>query len=127
MVEWGYQKYVRDHTIVVGWTEVYARNHMAEIEKYLQVRMANLCPVEYYFRHVLARQEHDTSARLKDIRVPTLILVGDEDRITPPSLSEELHRLIPGSELQLIAGAGHLSNAEQPQAFNSAIESFLSQ
>ncbi len=34
---------------------------MELIDKYLQVRMANLCPVEFYFRHVLARQEHDTS------------------------------------------------------------------
>ena len=61
------------------------------------------------------------------IEVPTLILVGEEDRITPVSLSEELHELIPQSELQIIGKAGHLANAEQAQAFNSAIESFLSQ
>src|SRR5688572_60396 len=73
MVEMGYERYVREHTIVVGWTEVYARNHINLIEKYLQVRMANLCPVEFYFRHVLARQEHDTSGRLKDIKFRTLI------------------------------------------------------
>lgn len=60
------------------------------------------------------------------IDIPTLILVGDEDGITPPALSEELNRLIPGSQLQVIAGAGHLANAEQPEAFNEAIESFLS-
>lgn len=60
------------------------------------------------------------------IDIPTLILVGDEDGITPPALSEELSRLIPGSQLQVIAGAGHLANAEQPEAFNEAIESFLS-
>jgi pimeloyl-ACP methyl ester carboxylesterase len=59
--------------------------------------------------------------------VPTLILVVEEDAITPPALSEELRRLIPGSRLERIAKAGHLANAEQPQAFNLAIESFLSQ
>lgn len=69
----------------------------------------------------------DQRDRAAEIDVPTLILVGDEDRITPPSLSEELHELIPQSELQIISKAGHLANAEQPQAFNSAIESFLSQ
>ena len=53
MVEMGYEKYVREHTIVVGWTETYAQQHMNLIEKYLKVRMANLCPVEFYFRHVL--------------------------------------------------------------------------
>jgi 3-oxoadipate enol-lactonase len=65
--------------------------------------------------------------RAAAIDVPTLILVGEEDGITPPALSEELARLIAGSRLVRIANAGHLANAEQPQAFNSAIESFLAQ
>ena len=68
----------------------------------------------------------DQYERVAKIDVPTLILVGEEDRITPPELSEELARLIGGSTLVRIAKAGHLANAEQPQAFNSAIESFLS-
>ncbi len=65
--------------------------------------------------------------RAAAIDVPTLILVGDEDQITPVSLSQELRDMIPGSKLQVIGKAGHLANAEQAQAFNSAIESFLSQ
>lgn len=69
----------------------------------------------------------DQRDRASAIGVPTLILVGEEDAITPPALSEELLRLIPGSQLHRIARAGHLSNAEQPEAFNIAIESFLSQ
>lgn len=69
----------------------------------------------------------DQRDRAADIDVPTLILVGDEDQITPVTLSEELRQLIPHSELGVIGKAGHLANAEQPQAFNSAIESFLSQ
>ena len=69
----------------------------------------------------------DQRGRAAEIDVQTLILVGEEDAITPPELSEELHRLIPGSRLERIAGAGHLANAEQPAAFNRAIESFLSE
>ena len=69
----------------------------------------------------------DQRERVSAIDVPTLILVGEEDAITPPALSEELNRLIPGSRLERIAAAGHLANAEQPQAFNAAIESFLSE
>jgi pimeloyl-ACP methyl ester carboxylesterase len=69
----------------------------------------------------------DQRDRVAAIDVPTLVLVGDEDGITPPALSEELHRMIPGSRLERIAGAGHLSNAERPQAFNRAIESFLAE
>lgn len=68
----------------------------------------------------------DQRNRAKAIDVPTLILVGEEDGITPPALSEQLQQLIPGSRLERIAEAGHLTNAEQPQAFNIAIESFLS-
>jgi 3-oxoadipate enol-lactonase len=68
----------------------------------------------------------DQRDRAAAIDVPTLILVGEEDGITPPELSEELHRLVPASELRRIPAAGHLANLEQPQAFNSAIQSFLS-
>ena len=68
----------------------------------------------------------DQTERVGRIDVPTLILVGDEDAITPPALSEDLHRLIPGSTLEIINGAGHLSNAEQPELFNQSIDRFLS-
>ncbi|HXG81579.1 MAG TPA: alpha/beta fold hydrolase [Sphingomicrobium sp.] len=68
----------------------------------------------------------DQCGRAAAIDVPTLILVGEEDGITPPALSEELHRLIAGSQLERIARAGHLANIEQPEAFNTAIESLLS-
>ena len=68
----------------------------------------------------------DQRERARAIAVPTLILCGAEDRITSPALSQELAVLIRGSELVLIERAGHLANAEQPAAFNAAIESFLS-
>ena len=69
----------------------------------------------------------DQRDRAAAIDVPTLILVGEEDGVTPPALSEELLRLIPGARLERIAAAGHLANIEQAQAFNRAIESFLSE
>ncbi len=68
----------------------------------------------------------DQRDRVSRVRCPTLVLVGDEDVVTPPGLSEELTRLVPGSILELVRGAGHLTNAEQPAQFNRAIESFLS-
>ena len=69
----------------------------------------------------------DQGDRASKIDVPVLILCGDEDRITPPALSEELAAIIPGARFELIAGAGHLSNAEQPAAFNQAVERFLAE
>jgi 3-oxoadipate enol-lactonase len=67
----------------------------------------------------------DSTPLLSTIRCPTLILVGDEDALTPPLLAEELHRGIGGSEHVVIAGAGHLSSLEQPVAFNAALARFL--
>ena len=69
----------------------------------------------------------DQRDRARAIDVPTLVLVGDEDSITPPSLSTELAALVCGAQLQSIAGAGHLANLEQPLAFNAAIDRFLSE
>ena len=67
----------------------------------------------------------DQIDRASAIRVPTLVLVGDEDSITPPALSEQLVSLIPGATIAVIAGAGHLANLEQPTAFNAAVDTFL--
>lgn len=61
------------------------------------------------------------------IRVPTLVLCGAEDRITPPALSKELAALVHGAKLELLDAAGHLANAEQPMAFNAAVERFLTE
>ena len=67
----------------------------------------------------------DSTPLLGTIHCPTLIVVGEEDTLTPPALSEEMHRAIAGSELVIVPGAGHLSSLEQPEAFNSALASFL--
>ena len=130
MVEMGYERYVRHHTIAVGWTEIYARNHMNLIEKYLQVRMANLCPVEFYFRHVLARQEHDTSARLKDIKAPTLIFVGDDDHFVVSDMSHRsgadiLANGIPDSKLMVLPGERHSYFYTEPERVHRMMREFL--
>jgi pimeloyl-ACP methyl ester carboxylesterase len=67
----------------------------------------------------------DSTALLSSIRVPTLIVVGEEDRLTPPPLAEAMQRGIAGSELVTIPSAGHLANLEQPTAFNDALARFL--
>jgi pimeloyl-ACP methyl ester carboxylesterase len=67
----------------------------------------------------------DSTALLSTIHVPTLIIVGDEDTVTPPTLSHAMHEAIAGSQLVVIPEAGHLSNLERPEAFNRALEQFL--
>jgi aminoacrylate hydrolase len=48
MIEWGYEKYERDHSILVGFTDEFVKNHPERVERYLKIRMQNLCPVEFY-------------------------------------------------------------------------------
>ena len=67
----------------------------------------------------------DSLPLLPAIHCPTLIVVGDQDAITPPAMSEEMQRSIPGAELVVIPDAGHMSNMEQPAAFNRALARFL--
>jgi len=62
---------------------------------------------------------------LKNIRVPTLIVVGDQDVATKPEKAHKLHQHITGSELVIIPGAGHTSSVEEPEAVNQAIRNFL--
>ena len=69
----------------------------------------------------------DQRERAKQIHVPTLILVGDQDLITPPELSDELAGLIPDARVQVIEDAGHISNLEKPAEFNHALELFIGQ
>ena len=69
----------------------------------------------------------DARPQLSVISCPTLVMVGDEDVLTPPSVSSEMSRQIPGAELAVIASAGHLSNLEQPEQFGAVLERFLEQ
>lgn len=67
----------------------------------------------------------DQHVRAAAIDVPTLVICGAEDKVTPPALSEELAALIPNAQLRLVAGAGHLLNLEKPEEFNAAVERFI--
>jgi 3-oxoadipate enol-lactonase len=62
---------------------------------------------------------------LKAITLPTLIIVGEDDPATPVAASHVIHEQIRGSELVILKSAAHLSNLEQPEAFNQALTAFL--
>jgi len=64
---------------------------------------------------------------LSNIKVPTLVVCGAEDVITPVIQSEFLANHIVGSKIKILEKAGHLSNLEQPKLFNDAVEQFISQ
>lgn len=68
----------------------------------------------------------DVSDRLGQINLPTLVLVGDGDNLTPVKYGKFLADNIPGAELKVIEKAGHMANLEQPRAVNQAISDFMS-
>ena len=71
------------------------------------------------------RDRPDSRPLLPNIRVPVLVVVGEEDGVTPPALAESMHRAIPGSRLEAIPGAGHIVPLERPVAFTGALTRFL--
>jgi pimeloyl-ACP methyl ester carboxylesterase len=67
----------------------------------------------------------DSMPTLPTITVPTLVIVGEEDAITPPKEARSLQQAIPRSRIEVLAGAGHLSSVERPAAFNAVLSEFL--
>jgi 3-oxoadipate enol-lactonase len=69
----------------------------------------------------------DTTNTLDEIKAPTLVIVGEDDTVTPPIAAQTIHEGISGSGMVTIAMAGHLSNLENPDAYNRALLAFLEQ
>lgn len=84
-------------------------------------------PVTGYIGCCEAIRGLDTLDRLGQIALPTLVVVGDQDPSTPPAAAEAIHERIPGSRLEVLTDASHLSNLEQATAFNRVLTDFLRQ
>lgn len=130
MVRDGFDAYIRKHTLETGWTREFVAKNPELIEKFLQVRMSGIAPLENYLYFVLARQKHDHTARLKEITVPTLVLVGDDENhgATDNSHWASAHQLaqaIPNAKLVVLAGEGHHYLATNPAAAHKAIRQFI--
>jgi 3-oxoadipate enol-lactonase len=80
---------------------------------------------EGYARCCEALAGWDVRETLGAVRVPTLAIAGADDPSTPPADLQEIADLIPGARLEVIEGAAHLANVEQPDAFNRLIGEFL--
>ncbi|MBI3301398.1 MAG: alpha/beta fold hydrolase [Deltaproteobacteria bacterium] len=95
------------------------------VREQLRASLAMLRP-EPYKQALKAIVTTDFRAVLPKISVPVLVIVGEEDQVTTPATAEYLAKNIPSAEKVVIAKAGHLTNLEQPEAFNSALRTFLS-
>jgi pimeloyl-ACP methyl ester carboxylesterase len=92
----------------------------------LNRRMAEAVGVEAFLRQTEAVGGRiDSRPHLAAISVPTLVLVGDSDPLTPPRLSQEMAAAIPNARLEILAACGHASTLEQPAAVNRALADWI--
>ena len=96
-----------------------------DVVRKVRQMMESCPPLTIEHALVALRDREDHTSFLPSIADPTVILVGEHDAITPPAMSESLHRAIAKSELTIIAGAGHLSPIEQPEQVNAALRRFI--
>jgi pimeloyl-ACP methyl ester carboxylesterase len=91
----------------------------------LAERVMAAVPPEIYRKAVRLLTTFDRRAQLADIRVPTLLVAGSDDRVAPAAVMERMAQKIPGAEHVLLEGCGHLGPMDQPDPFNEALAGFL--
>jgi 3-oxoadipate enol-lactonase len=98
--------------------------HRLELVDRVRRLMAN--PAAGYLGALEAMKHRpDATAELASIDVPTLVVVGEQDALSPPDVVRAMADAIPDAELAVLPGAGHLSNLEAADAFNAAVGDFL--
>jgi 3-oxoadipate enol-lactonase len=110
-------------TLERWFTEPFRQSHPAVVDGVRKLIVAT--PVAGYAGCSHAIPKINLTARLKDIRCPILVIVGEQDPGTPLAMAQEIHANAPGSKLVVLPQAAHLANLEQPAAFTRALEDFL--
>jgi len=101
----------------------------AAVKQTLALLASNPTPMtpDAYTRQATAYLQHDVLDRLGGIQVPTLVVGGEQDLLTPPWILQEVATAIPGAELRILRGSGssHLLPLERPAEFNQLVTNFL--
>jgi pimeloyl-ACP methyl ester carboxylesterase len=83
--------------------------------------------LDVYFNLLAHLHEHDAERELSTIAVPTLVMAGSRDLLTPPWLARHIARTVPGAELFIISGGTHYSAAEYPDRVAARFETFVNE
>ncbi|MGA2039842.1 MAG: alpha/beta fold hydrolase [Bryobacteraceae bacterium] len=110
---------------LILYSPVYYRAHCEYWEPLMRQLSAHPPDTSVAIKRIEMIVAHDAFDRLGEIRIPTCIVAGELDVVTPVYFSQELNRQIPHSELRVIPGAGHSVYAEQPDAFFGIVDDFL--
>jgi aminoacrylate hydrolase len=122
----GAAAYVRS-TAAFLYPDWWINGNVALLEEREKVTIPNFPASEIVASRIDAIVAFDRTADLPRIKAPTLVICAKDDFLTPPYFSEELARLIPGAELQLLDKGGHCASESATEAFNAAVLRFLQQ
>src|SRR5258708_1671975 len=120
---WDEQAAVLEPTLQRWFTEPFRKSH-PEVTARVSA-MIRATPVPGYVGCCHAIPRINLTQRLKEVKCPSLVIVGEQDAGTPVAMAREIHAALPGSDLVVIPSASHLSNLEQPTAFLRALSIFL--
>lgn len=131
LIEKGYEKYQHDH-----WgpgfmfTDEFVREHPKVVKKFQDLIVEEVPPLKCYLRHVIARQSHETTELLHQIKAPTLVIVGSKDTReggtgNHVASSKALAEKIPNAELAIVEGGKHGYLREMPEKGHPPILDFL--
>ena len=122
-VEEGGLEAIKDMVMSRYFSDDFCERHADVVERVAQRFLET--PPQGYLGCCDAIKELDYDADLPRIRARTLVVAGEKDAGTPPSMSEAIASRIPGARLAVIAGAAHLSAVEKPVEFNALVRDFL--
>jgi pimeloyl-ACP methyl ester carboxylesterase len=112
---------------IVPWTDFVATTRAADdsLGAVIYGMAQEIGPQAYVRQQIANAARPDSRPLLTAIRCPTIVLVGDDDRITPPELAEEMAAAIAGAKLVVVADCGHLSPLERPLEVSRAMREWL--
>lgn len=111
--------------VVAGFLSEHTRRESPEVERTVRSWAEEPEPSVIIKSIDMLAQRPDSVSTLSDIDVPTLVLVGSDDQVTPKEAAQVIADNIAGAELKVIPDAGHLAPLENPVAVNDAIREFL--
>jgi pimeloyl-ACP methyl ester carboxylesterase len=120
LVELGYERYMRDHIAATFFTREFAAVNPERVRWLHEAFWANRPDLENYLRHIVARQEHQTADRIREIGVPTLVLVGERDTAAMGTgvhteQSDFLVKHLPNATQRVIGGVAHGYFWQEPE------------
>jgi pimeloyl-ACP methyl ester carboxylesterase len=109
----------------LGFSPDYITTRADEVEKIIQMYLANPIPPFAYINQLQAAISFNTEPRMSEVAVPTLVITGDQDKLVPSENSRNLAAKILNAKLAMIEGAGHSVFIERAEEFNRTVIEFL--